>query len=229
MAADSRLTLTFPDPHFSDPNNPDTKHFISVPQTDATRKLFLVQDRIGISVCGNAVIGNVPISGFIQSFILTLRKDVSVEETAEELLKYFVKMNPKLVTYFHVAGYSEINAERVTELWFVSISENQKLLSIDRGQQGGRWNGELDIINRLFLPVYLKDQKGDYQPLFHPGIPMNFLTLQDAIDLAIFAVRTTIDTMRFQTRLPTVGGPIDILVIEPEHGRWLQNKEPKVR
>jgi len=100
MAADSRLTLTFPDPNFSDPNNPNAKHFISVPQSDATRKLFLVQDRIGISTCGTATIGNVPITGFIESLIRTLAHDISVEDAAEAVLLHFVRFDPKLATFF---------------------------------------------------------------------------------------------------------------------------------
>src|SRR6516164_3733621 len=128
MAADSRLTLTFPDTSFSDPNNPNAKHFISVPQSDSTRKLFLAEHRIGISTCGTATVGNVPISGFVESFIRTLLEGISVEDTAERLLQHFVKIDPKLVTYFHVAGYSDTGAERLTETWLVSIAENQRVL-----------------------------------------------------------------------------------------------------
>jgi hypothetical protein len=47
MAADSRLTLTFKDP-FTDPNS-KVERLVSVPQTDATNKLILSQNRIGIS------------------------------------------------------------------------------------------------------------------------------------------------------------------------------------
>ena len=225
MAADSRLTLTFPDPNFVDPNNPDTKHFISVPQTDATRKLFLAQDRIGISVCGNATIGNVPISGFIESFIRTLTPRISVENAAEALLQHFVRIDPNSATWFHVAGYSDSGIEKLTEVWFVDIASNQKNLTIGRGQQDGRWNGELDILNRLFWQVYLKDASGNYSPLPHPGIPLSFLTLQDAVDLAVFGMRTTIDLMGFQSRLRTVGGPIDVLVIKPDGAQWLSQKQ----
>ena len=228
MAADSRLTLTFPDPAFSDPKNPNTKHFISVPQSDSTRKLFLAQDRIGISTCGTATIGNVPISGFIESFIRTLPEGISVEDAAEKLLQHFVKIDPKLQTYFHVAGYSKSDAEKLTEVWLVCISENQKLLTIGKGQQDGRWNGVLDILNRLFWQVYLKNPSGLYDPLFHPGISINHMTLQDAVDLAVFGMRTTIDLMNFQSRLRTVGGPIDVLVIKPEASQWLSRKHLQV-
>jgi hypothetical protein len=49
--------------------------------------------------------------------------------------------------------------------------------------------------------------------------------LQDAIDFAIYAVKTTRDTMRFQTRFKTVGGPVDVLVIKPEKAFLVQRKE----
>jgi 20S proteasome alpha/beta subunit len=224
MAADSRLTLTFPDASFQDPNNPSTQRFISVPQSDSTRKLFLAQNRIGISTCGTATIGNVPISGFIESFIRTLPEGISVENAAESLLQHFIKMDPKLQTWFHVAGYSDSGIEKLTEAWLVGISENQRILTIGKGQQDARWNGVLDILNRLFWQVYIQPQTGKYEPIFHPGIALNHLTLQDAVDLAVFAMRTTIDLMNFQQRLRTVGGPIDVLVIKPEGSQWLSRK-----
>jgi hypothetical protein len=77
MAADSRLTLTFRDP-FTDPNS-KVERLVSVPQTDATTKLFLSQNRIGISTFGAGDIKGVPIAGFIESFIMTLKNDETPE------------------------------------------------------------------------------------------------------------------------------------------------------
>ena len=51
------------------------------------------------------------------------------------------------------------------------------------------------------------------------------MPIQDAIDFAIYAVRTTIDTIRFQARPKNVGGPIDVLVLTPEKTSWIQRKE----
>jgi len=53
------------------------------------------------------------------------------------------------------------------------------------------------------------------------------MALQDAIDFSIYAIRTTIDTMRFQARPKNVGGPIDVLVITPDGSKWIQRKELK--
>jgi len=59
-----------------------------------------------------------------------------------------------------------------------------------------------------------------------PPILWHAMTIQDAIDFAIYAVRTTIDTMRFQARSKNVGGPVDVLLISSdEPPRWIQRKE----
>lgn len=51
------------------------------------------------------------------------------------------------------------------------------------------------------------------------------MPLQDAIDFSFFVIKTTIDTIRFQARPKTVGGPIDILVLTPDYAKWIQKKE----
>lgn len=63
---------------------------------------------------------------------------------------------------------------------------------------------------------------------WHPDLEVawEFFTLQDGIDFATYAIKTTIDTMRFQSVPKTVGGPIDILVVKPDEGtKWIARKE----
>jgi hypothetical protein len=55
------------------------------------------------------------------------------------------------------------------------------------------------------------------------------INLQDAIDLAVLAIRSTIDVQRltFGTiagtpTVPGVGGPIQVLVVRPTGCEWLQ-------
>lgn len=55
-------------------------------------------------------------------------------------------------------------------------------------------------------------------------IDWQFMSLQDAVDFARFAIETTINAMRFQSIDKTVGGPIDILIIKPNKSEWLQHK-----
>src|SRR5262249_5400074 len=105
----------------------------------------LAQNRIGISTCGDAVIEGTPISGFIESFTLSLPEGISVAETATGLLEYVRQINPNLNAWFHVTGYRGKNGVQVTEAWIVGIAENQTRSSIASGEQGAQWNGELDI------------------------------------------------------------------------------------
>jgi hypothetical protein len=69
------------------------------------------------------------------------------------------------------------------------------------------------------------DDQGNFNQVPYYHIPWGFFTLQDAIDYAIYAVRATIDSIRFQPRAKTVGGPIDVLVIKPDGAFWVQKKE----
>ncbi|MEA3325803.1 MAG: hypothetical protein U9R53_00575, partial [Chloroflexota bacterium] len=82
------------------------------------------------------------------------------------------------------------------------------------------------ILTRLILNVGTLDSKGQLEkklPYFQ--LPWQFFTLQDAIDFCIFAIRSTIDAIRFQPRAKTVGGPIDVLVIKPDEAFWIKRKE----
>jgi len=56
-------------------------------------------------------------------------------------------------------------------------------------------------------------------------IPFEFFTLQDAIDFCVYGIRSTIETLRFQSREKTVGGPIDVLIITPDNSRWISQKQ----
>lgn len=91
-------------------------------------------------------------------------------------------------------------------------------------QQGAVWGGEPDVIARLLTPVWQKSNDGQYVQLPQFEMPWGYFTLQDAVDFSIYAIRTTIDSMRFQVRPKTVGGPIDVLVIDPSKAYWVQRK-----
>jgi hypothetical protein len=71
----------------------------------------------------------------------------------------------------------------------------------------------------------IKGEKGNDKVIRSPApIIWDAMALQDAIEFSIYAIRTTIDTMRFQARPKNVGGPIDVLVLTPEKAQWIQKK-----
>jgi hypothetical protein len=223
MASDSRLTLN------ATQNLTDGSQIInaSVGQTDTVYKTFLTPNRVGISTFNAADIQGVPITGFIESFIndRVAQENISIDNIPQELLNYFRAISINLQTGFHVAGYTTINNIPEQRVWLVDIKGNK----IDRlnqpGQQSISWSGEIDILSRLINQVKGVDSTGNFIDLPFFPIQFGYFTIQDAIDFAVYAIRTTIDSFKFQPRPKTVGGPIDILVIRPNEAHWVQRKE----
>ncbi len=226
MASDSRLTLN------AQQQTGGTQTIrLAVGQSDANYKTFLTPTGVGVSTYGAADIGGVPMAGYIESFIndIVAPKSLDADQVANEILKYFQALQPVPDTHFHVAGYKKTNNTSDQQVWQVSVAQGQVNRLNPPGLQGASWGGETDILARLIQPVGLLDQQGNLSiPLPHHSIPWGFFTLQDAIDFAIFAVRSTIDALRFQPRPKTVGGPIDVLVVKPTGALWVQRKELRI-
>jgi hypothetical protein len=223
MAADSRLTLNFPR------TTPDGKqHVLSITSSDSAKKLFLAPNNVGIATCGPADIGGVPIAGFIDSFIVEKLKgqSLNVEGVARELMKYFGAIGVRPGTSFHVAGYVQVNQILDQKVFWVDPAAGSLKQLNPADKQSANWGGESDVLQRLLNEVSLIQPGGSNPvPLPYFSVPFEFFTLQDAIDFAFFGIRSTIDTLRFQAREKTVGGPIDVLVIAPDNSHWISQKQ----
>lgn len=226
MASDSRLSLNQRQEKEGD--KVQTKHILGISQTDSVYKTFLTKSRIGISSVGDASIGAVPISGYIESFInRKLSENDGPEDVAKKLLEHFRnEVKPVPNTIFIVAGYSCSSDNEKQQVWQVYISKNSTTLINGSGGSGAHWAGEVDVLARLINDSFQESNKEYIKYPQHP-ILWDFFTLQDAIDYAKYAIRTTIDTMRFHARPKTVGGSIDILVIKPNEAIWIQRKDLK--
>ncbi|MCE5280756.1 MAG: hypothetical protein LLG93_01525 [Deltaproteobacteria bacterium] len=222
MASDSRLSL-----NVQQESPQGQSVLLSVGQSDSNYKTFLTPTRVGISTCGAAEINGVPVAGYVESFIndIVAPKRLEVDQVAQETLKHFQSFTPSPAIMFHVAGYKAQKPSSDQQVWVVEVAKGSVQRVNPPGQQGASWSGEADILARLLQPVGQLDPAGKVVAQFpvHP-IPWGFFTLQDAIDFAIFAVRSTIDAIRFQPRAKTVGGPIDVLVIKPTEAMWVQRK-----
>lgn len=222
MAADSRLTI----------NTTQTQAqgqivTVAVPQSDSNNKAFLAPNNIGILTCGKADIGGVPIAGYIETFISNNMAGgiISIDAVPQLLLNYFRQLQPIPDTQFYVSGYKDINGQKEQQVWHVNLLQNIINRLNPLGQQGANWGGEIDVLVRLINNVGALDPQGNLlNPLPLYSIPFQYFTLQDAIDFCIFAIRSTIDLIRFQARVKTVGGPIDVLVIKPDEAFWVQKK-----
>lgn len=226
MASDSRLTLN------AEQQLPDgQKLLLAAGMSDSNYKTFLSPNRIGISTFGQADINGVPIAGYIESFIReNTEENISVTDFANNLNTYFRTLNPIPDVGFHVAGYEQNGIGLKQMIFQVAPFHNLvQILNPDNPlgepSQGATWGGEADILSRLLQPAYIIDIQGNHQQLPHFQVPWQFFTLQDAIDFSVYAIRTTIDSVRFLPRPKTVGGPIDVLVIKPTEAIWIARKE----
>jgi hypothetical protein len=225
MAADSRLTLT------TEENSPMGVIRQTVPQSDANQKLFLSKRNIGISTHGTADINGVPLGGFVESFILEkLESEPHTPESVATLLRSYLRgIKPDLDSIFHVCGYRERDGKKEQDMWVIHIKSDTQCPLAAAGIQGASWGGESDVMSRLFGRNWVEKTGGGYEERPRYNLQFQYFTLQDAVDFCVYGVRTTIDTLRFLPRAKTVGGPIDVLVIQPTKADWIQKKELRVR
>jgi len=227
MAADSRLTLTTPQVQQGGQNRT-----LSLAASDSAKKLFLAPNNVGIATCGAADIGGVPIAGFVESFVVEKVKgnSLSAEQVAAELQVFFGSLNVRSGILFIVAGYAQSASGLDQTIFFVDPAAKTISRLNPANQQGANWGGEIDVLQRLLNDVALVQPDGKPPtPLPSFAVPFQFFTLQDAIDFAVYGIRSTIETLRFQTREKTVGGAIDVLVITPDSSRWIAQKQLTVR
>lgn len=221
MASDSRstgsLTQAYPDGSI--------RHALGSQITDTTYKTFLINDKIGISTCGDGSINGIPISKYIEHFISEkTNQESTIETISQDLVTFFDSIAPCLNLHFLVAGYQDY------KIFINHIKLENKnaglpvIEKINSGSPGAVWDGEYLILSKLLTPMYIKNQD-DYIPLPSNVINWQYFTLQDAIDFAKYAIDVTIKTMAFQNCVKTVGGPIDILVIKHDRAFWIAHKE----
>ncbi len=227
LASDSRQSVTV------EGKGPEGRSFkVETVNSDAITKTFLLeQQQIGISNFGQDLLGGVPIASRIKAFMeQDLTPDDDVGTVPSKLIAYFRRSFSDADVGFHVAGYKKEARVSVPHIYSCHVSRNaveRRNLKPDGSlSYGAAWSGQTDILTSILIPVTVKDEKGNDKVIRAPApIVWDAMALQDAIDFATYAIRTTIDTMRFQARPKTVGGPIDVLVVTPEKAMWIHKKE----
>lgn len=227
MASDSRQSLTV------DRKTPEGKTFkVETVNSDAVMKTFLLEKPgVGISTFGADLLAGVPMSSHIERFIEEELTDVdNVTTVPHKLVAHLRKSFPDADVGFHVCGYKKEGKVSLSYVYHCHVSRNiaeRKNIKVDGSiAYGAIWSGQIDIITSIVNPVVVKDDKGADKVVRSPApIIWNAMTLQDAIDFSIYAIRTTIDTMRFQARPKNVGGPVDVLLLTPDEARWICKKQ----
>jgi hypothetical protein len=220
MASDSRQSITI------EGKSPDGKPMpkIETVSSDFAYKTFLLPTQsVGINTFGESLLGKTSIESHIKRFAEEILDDNDdINSIPQKLIDFFRRDFPQADTAFHVAGYNRIERKSIPYVFLCHVGKNsiqrQNLApNTDTIVYGATWGGQADVIASLLQPTQTQPK---------PPIIWDAMTVQDAIDFAIYAVRTTIDTMRFQARPKNVGGPVDVLLIRPdEPPRWIQRKE----
>ncbi|MDD2666646.1 MAG: hypothetical protein PHD13_04150 [Methanocellales archaeon] len=227
MASDSRQSVAIKG------KKPDGKEIkFETVNSDAITKTFLLEEQqVGISTFGEDLLAGVPMASHIKKFIeedLVAADDVTT--IPKKLVGYFRESFPTAGVGFHVAGYKKKDKVSIPYVYYCHVAQNiveRRNIKPDGSlDYGATWSGQVDVIVSIVNPVIVKDEKGNDKVVQSPApIIWKAMALQDAIDFAIYAIRTTIDTMRFQARPKNVGGPIDVLLLVPEEAKFLQRKE----
>lgn len=216
MAADSRLIVRRTEER--EENGVKVRaeqHLVFSDNSNALVRLRRVP--LGVSFYDAGVINNEPTESHIYRFENeVLDEGDDIDAAADNLMSYFHERHPRLSVGFHVAGYRVQGRTSEPVVLVGHTTREPKVRRVNSGEQGDVQYGvvragDTTVANRLIDPKHL--------PLFAA------MPLQDAIDYAIHLIRTTIETLRFEPRFPTVGGPIDVLVIRPDGPRWIQRKD----
>jgi len=228
MASDSRLSLTI------EGRKPTGEEFkVETVSSDEVNKTYLIkQPDIGISHFGQDYLADIPMSRHIRNFIEEeIISSDDVGTIPEKLVKYFKKSFPDADVGFHIAGYKKEGKTSIPHIYYCQVGravvQRRNITPDGSLDYGATWSGEIDVITSIVNPVTMKDKNGKEKIVRPPVAPILWdkMTVQDAIDFAIYAIRTTIDTMRFQARPKSVGGPIDVLLLTPDsEPRWIQQK-----
>ena len=227
MASDSRQSV-----HIEERSQPEKNASrIETILSDFVYKTFhLSYQQVGISAFGESLLRKITTENHIKRF-----SEEDLDETDDvlsiprKLLDFFQKRFPNADSAFHIAGFKKEGKTSIPYVFHCQVSRNEMLrVNVNPDTQeiiyGSSWGGQGDIMASLLQPVQILLPDGKMEKVPRPPILWDAMSVQDAIDFSVHAVRTTIDTMRFQARPKNVGGAIDVLLLTPEGSRWIQRK-----
>lgn len=216
------------------------------------RKMFQIRDMpIGVMSYGAGNIGNRSIQGLMGDFEnAPNRPKAGVMEVAKALFAYFksayddafsqLELDEQPALGFYVAGYSENNP--FPDEWeFLFPRDPEPVPVRPRELLGASWRGVDIPFTRLYkgydprLPQLLSERGiGDdviqqfldaattvESPIVYDGMPV-----QDAINFAVYILRTTIGLAESEIGPPSCGGPLQLAVILPDmRFQWVEKPE----
>lgn len=200
MASDSRVTLR------RYRREDGGLKLMAVETQDDANKLYAVNSHIALSLSGSLDVNGEDMLEYIPRFIERCAgKCVSAEAAAVALLEFFGG-GLTAETCFHVAGYEPSSG--MPSVCRVLLRE-RRIERMSLIKPGIIYNGDIMVLRKV-----LKEQP-DAEPLG---------SLQSMAEFACELIRRTAAEMPLQDGVKTVGGPIDMLQIQPDGIHWLSRK-----
>lgn len=228
MASDSRQSITI---QRQTPEGSKLQAVETVSSDFVYKTFCLPKQGVGISTFGESMLGKVTIESHIKRFQEErLGDEDDIFGVAQKLLEFFRKKFSNADTAFRIAGFKKESGISVPHVYHCQVSRNEMGRLNTKPKTAGvvygaSWGGQVDVIAGILSSSQLTSPDGKMRQVVKAPVIWDAMPIQDAIDFAIYAVRTTIDTVRFQARPKNVGGPIDVLLLTPEKTIWIQRKE----
>jgi hypothetical protein len=180
-------------------------------------KLYSMPNNIGISMAHEWITADgKPIHPYFDYFIKH-NTFSTPKDAAQSLLEYMRSIDPNLDIKFHVAGYEspEKSEPPIACAYLVKVKDNSITLFNQPGSGGIMYCGAANYFS-FFTPIITQN--------------MGFYSLQDAVDVSVFAITMSAKLHRFMAMSDIIGGPIDVLVISPNSLEWVHRKtlQPEV-
>lgn len=202
MASDSRVTL-----RRYRREADGALRLTGVETQDGANKLFAVNRYIALSLSGSLDIDGEDILSLVPRFIKSRADKCSdAEKAAELLLEYFGESGEAPDTCFHIAGYAPESGKKSICRVFL---RGKRIERTDCSKPGMIYNGDT-----MFAETVMADPRRSPEQC----------SLQELAEAAEKIIRLTGQKLPLQDGVRTVGGPVDMLQIQPDGVRWLQCK-----
>ena len=179
-------------------------------------KLFSMPNNIGISLAHEWITSEgKPIHPYVDHFINNNAFETP-KEAAEALLIYTRSIDPNLDIKFHVAGYepSGKNEPSLACAYLIKAKDNSITLFNQPGAGGVMFCGAANYLS-FFTPLITQN--------------VGLYSLQDAVDLSVFAIKMSSELHRFIAFSEVISDPIDVLVISQSGLEWVNRKSLQVK
>lgn len=174
--------------------------------SETEQKLFLIENKYGLSYSGDSNIGATPVSAFLENYIDS--NSISASSPSDWLFKLAQTCNkllePNQNIVFILSGYYG------SEKFIATTNTLNPEITFYENEMDIIYSGESRFVSHLISADIIKFDFAKF-------------TLQDSINFLRFLNKTISGLMHFGQYLPTVSETCDVLAILPNKTYWVEH------